>query len=258
MKIFDTHAHYEDDQFDQDRDEVLESLHAAGVCGIANVGYNRKSIEGTHALADRHDFVYEVLGFHPDETWEMEQAGAEILPWLSEQLDRPKTVALGEIGLDYYWDKTDREIQKKWFRAQLALSKEKNLPVVIHSREAAQDTMDILKEAAIPPDMLDMHCYSYSQEQAKTYLDMGYYLGIGGVLTFKNARKLKEVVAMMPLSRILLETDCPYLAPVPFRGKRNDSGKLTLVLDAIAEIKGISPEEAADACLENAKRFYRL
>ena len=222
------------------------------------MGYNRKSIEGTHALADRFDFVYEVLGFHPDETWEMEEAGEAILPWLSEQLDRPKAVALGEIGLDYYWDKTDREIQKKWFRAQLDLAKKKNLPVVIHSREAAQDTMDILKEAAIAPGMLDMHCYSYSPEQAAVYLEMGYYLGIGGVLTFKNARKLKEVVAMMPLSRILLETECPYLSPVPFRGKRNDSGKLPLVLSAIAEINGISPEEAAAACLENAERFYRL
>ena len=256
--IFDTHAHYDDEAFDPDRGELLTQLHRDGICGIANVGFNRRSIETTHQLADRYPFIHEVLGFHPDETWEMEQESETILPWLAEQLSRPKVIGLGEIGLDYYWDKTDREIQKKWFRAQLALAKERNLPVVIHSREAAQDTMEILQEAGIQPGNLDMHCYSYSLEQAKIYLDMGYFLGIGGVVTFKNARKLKEVVEYMPLSRILTETDCPYLAPVPYRGKRNDSGKLPQVIAAIAEIKGLAPEAVEEACLENAKRFYRL
>ena len=256
--IFDTHAHYDDTAFDSDRDELLCSLHENGICGIANVGFHKESIGTTHALADRYDFIYEVLGFHPDETYEMEREERSILPWLTEQLKRPKVIGLGEIGLDYYWDKTDREIQKKWFRAQLALAKELDRPVVIHSREAAQDTMEILKEAGIGPGKLDMHCYSYSLEQAKVYLEMGYYLGIGGVSTFKNAKKLKEVIAVMPPERILLETDCPYLTPAPFRGKRNDSGKLPYVIRAIAEIKGMSPEEVEEICLENALRFYRL
>ena len=258
MKIFDTHAHYDDEAFDADREELLTGLHAAGIARIANVGFHKESIATTHALADRFGFVCEVLGFHPDETWQMEQEAETILPWLAEQLARPKVIGLGEIGLDYYWDKTDREIQKKWFRAQLALAKERNLPVVIHSREAAQDTLEILREAGIAPGGLDMHCYSYSLEHAKIYLDMGYYLGIGGVSTFKNAKKLKEVVAYMPLSRILLETDCPYLTPAPFRGKRNDSGKLPLVVNAIAGIKNIPPEEVEAACWENALRFYRM
>ena len=258
MKIFDTHAHYDDDAFDPDREDLLASLPAEGICGVANVGYKKQSIEATHALADRYDYIYEVLGFHPDETWEMEAEKDEILPWLSAQLDRPKVIALGEIGLDYYWDKTEREIQKKWFRAQLSLAKEKNLPIVIHSREAAQDTLEILKEAAPAPGTLVMHCFSYSREMADIYLKMGYYLGIGGVATFQNAKKLKEVVAAAPIGQILLETDCPYLTPAPFRGKRNDSRKISLVIKAIAELKGMEEEEVAGICLENAYRFYRL
>ena len=258
MKIFETHAHYDDEAFDPDRDEVLSALPAAGIVKVANVGYNRRSIAATHELADRYDFIYEVLGFHPDETWEMEEDKDRILPWLSEQLDRPKAIALGEIGLDYYWDKTDRDVQKKWFRAQLDLAKEKDLPVVIHSREAAQDTLDILKEARVASGQLELHCFSYSLELAKIYLDMGYYLGIGGVVTFKNAKKLKEVVEYMPADRILLETDCPYLTPAPFRGKRNDSRRIPLVISAIAELKHMEEEEVAEICLKNAGEFYRL
>ncbi len=255
--IFDTHAHYDEEQFDGDRDELLERLHREGIVNLVNVGYSKASIASTHALADRYDFIYEALGFHPDETWEMEQEEETILPWLREQLTRPKAVAVGEIGLDYYWDKTPREVQRKWFRRQLELARELNLPVVIHSREAAQDTMDILREMG-QGLTLDMHCYSYSLEMAKEYLNMGYYLGVGGVITFKNARKLKEVVEYMPLERILLETDCPYLAPVPFRGKRNDSGKIPLVIDAIAQIKGLEREQVEEVCLENAGRFYGI
>lgn len=257
--IFDTHAHYDDEAFDADRDALLTDLHEnQGICGIANVGFHKESIGRTHELADRYDFIYEVLGFHPDETREMEAESDTILDWLRNQLDRPKVLAVGEIGLDYYWDKTEREIQKKWFRAQLELAKERHLPVVIHSREAAADTLEILKEARIPAGDLDMHCYSYSPELARIYLDMGYYLGIGGVVTFKNAKKVKEVIAEAPLEQILLETDAPYLAPVPFRGKRNDSGKIPLVIRAIAELKGISCEEVEETCLANALRFYRL
>ena len=254
--IFDTHAHYDDEQFDPDREELLTRLASEGICGIANVGYNRETIASTHRLAEKYDYIWEVLGFHPDETWEMEEDSERILPWLAEQLDRPKVLAVGEIGLDYYWDKTERPVQKKWFRAQMDLAKQLHLPVVIHSREAAADTMELIREGGIPEGMLDMHCYSYSPEQAKEYLKMGYYLGIGGVATFKNAKKLKEVIELAPLDRLLLETDCPYLAPVPFRGKRNDSGKIPRVIEAIAEIKKVAPEEVEAACLANTKQFY--
>ena len=256
--IFDTHAHYDDEAFEEDREELLASLNEAGVAAIANIGYKKSSIAETHRIADSHDFVYEVLGFHPDETFEMEAECDTILAWLYGELQRDKVIGLGEIGLDYYWDKTEREIQKKWFRAQLDLAKELSLPVVIHSREAAQDTFDIIKEAGIPEGMLVMHCYSYSPEMAKEYLKMGYYLGIGGVVTFKNAKKLKETVALAPLSQLLTETDCPYLTPAPFRGKRNDSGKIPLVLDEIARIKETDREETEAVCFENALRFYRM
>lgn len=256
--IFDTHAHYDDEAFDEDREELLASVKEAGVAAIANIGYKKSSITETHRIAETHDFVYEVLGFHPDETFEMEAESDTILAWLYGELQRDKVIGLGEIGLDYYWDKTEREIQKKWFRAQLDLAKELALPVVIHSREAAQDTFDIIKEAGIPEGMLVMHCYSYSPEMAKEYLKRGYYLGIGGVVTFKNAKKLKETVALAPLSQLLSETDCPYLTPAPFRGKRNDSGKIPLVLDEIAKIKEADREETEAVCFENALRFYRM
>lgn len=256
--IFDTHAHYDDDQFDEDRHELLTGLHGNGVCGIANVGFNKASILRTHELADQYDFMYEVLGWHPDEVWEMEQEEETILDWYREQLNRPKVLAVGEIGLDYYWDKSPRDVQKKWLRKQLEVAREIGKPVVIHSREAAQDTMDVIKECGGPDFSMDIHCYSYSLEMAKEYLKMGYYLGIGGVVTFKNARKTKEVVEYMPLDRILLETDAPYLAPVPFRGKRNDSGKIRLVIEEIARIKGLEPELVEETCLANARTFYRL
>ena len=256
--IFDTHAHYDDEAFDADREALFASFREAGIAAIANIGYKKSSIEATHKLADAQDFIYEVLGFHPDETFEMEAEKDTILEWLFGELQREKVIGLGEIGLDYYWDKTEREIQKKWFMAQLDLAKELELPVVIHSREAAQDTFDIIKKAGIPEGMLVMHCYSYSPEMAREYLKMGYYLGIGGVVTFKNAKKLKETVAMAPRTQLLTETDCPYLTPVPFRGKRNDSGKIPLVLDEIARIKETDRDETEAVCYENALRFYRL
>ena len=256
--IFDTHAHYDDEAFDEDREQLLGSLAAAGIQGIANIGYKKESILMTHRLAARFDRVYEVLGFHPDETYEMEAEAETILPWLYEQLQYEKVIGLGEIGLDYYWDRTDREIQKKWFREQLHLAKELELPVVIHSREAAKDTFDMIRDAGIREGMLVMHCYSYSPEMAQEYLKMGYFLGIGGVVTFKNAKKLKETVRLAPMERLLTETDCPYLTPAPFRGKRNDSGKIPLVIDEIARIRESDRDAAEEVLYRNALRFYRL
>lgn len=253
--IFDTHAHYDDSAFDTDRVELLSSLHEAGVGTVVNVGASLSGTRRTVELTEKYPFIYGAAGVHPDEVGELNENSFQ---WLKEQCLRERIVAVGEIGLDYYWDKENHALQKEWFVRQLRLAKELNMPVIIHSREAAADTMDILKKEYKPEIPVVIHCYSYSPEMAREYVKMGYYLGIGGVLTFKNAKKLKDVVSGTPLEKILLETDAPYLAPVPFRGKRNDSRKLTYVAEAISEIKGITPEEVIRITEENALRFYRI
>ncbi len=253
--IFDSHAHYDDHAFDEDREAVLESLHARGVGTVVNVGASLEGVQRTVELAQKYPFVYGAAGVHPDHAGELNE---ERFLWLKEQCRQEKIVAVGEIGLDYYWDKASHEIQKEWFVRQLGLAKELQMPVIVHSREAAADTMEILKreyDARVP---VVVHCYSYSPEVAGEYLKMGYYLGIGGVVTFKNAKKLKETVQEASLEQILLETDCPYLAPTPFRGKRNDSGYLTYVAEAVGELKGVSAEEVIRITEANARRFYRL
>lgn len=253
--IFDTHAHYDDSAFDTDREELLSSLHEAGVGTVVNVGASLSGTRRTVELTEKYPFIYGAAGVHPDEVGELNENSFQ---WLKEQCLRERIVAVGEIGLDYYWDKENHALQKEWFVRQLRLAQELNMPVIIHSREAAADTMDILKKEYKPEIPVVIHCYSYSPEMAREYVKMGYYLGIGGVLTFKNAKKLKDVVSGTPLEKILLETDAPYLAPVPFRGKRNDSRKLTYVAEAISEIKGITPEEVIRITEENALRFYRI
>lgn len=253
--IFDTHAHYDDDAFDDDREELLSSLKSAGVGIVVNSGASLDGCRRTIELTEKYPFIYGTLGVHPDEVGELNE---KTFFWLKEQLMRPKIVAVGEIGLDYYWDKEKREIQKEWFVRQLRLAKELKKPVVIHSREAAADTMEILKAEVSKEISCEMHCYSYSPEMAAEYLKMGFYLGIGGVLTFKNAKKLKEVVEIAPIERLLLETDCPYLAPVPNRGKRNDSTNIHYVAEELARLKGMTPEEVIRITEENARRFYRI
>ncbi|MCD8364171.1 MAG: TatD family hydrolase [Lachnospiraceae bacterium] len=253
--IFDTHAHYDDSAFDEDRDVLLTSLHEQGVGMLVNVGADMESSACSVELAEQYPFIYGAVGVHPDGVGELNE---EKLCRLREYLALPKIVAVGEIGLDYYWDKEQHDLQKEWFVRQFRLAAETGMPVIIHSREAAADTLDIVKEELQPGMHVVMHCYSYSLEQAREYLKMGLYFGIGGVLTFKNARKLKEVVEELPMERILLETDCPYLAPVPFRGKRNDSGKLTYVVHEISALKGIPEEEVIRITEENARRFYRI
>lgn len=255
--IFDTHAHYDDRAFDGDREALIESLPANGITRVVNVGSDKRETEQSFALASRYDFFYGAAGIHPSETMELE-TGAASMDWLRDYASRPKMVAVGEIGLDYHWDEPGRAVQKKWFEAQLVLARELDRPVIIHSRDAAQDTMEMIRAGGGADLSLVMHCFSYSVEMAREYLNMGHYLGIGGVVTFKNSRKLKEVVAYMPLSQMLLETDCPYLAPTPHRGKRNSSLYLPLVVSAVAEIKGISEEEVMAVTYENAGRFYRL
>lgn len=252
--IFDTHAHYDDRQFEEDREELLGSMPENGVELIVDAGSDIASWDKIEKLTDRYPFVYGAIGVHPDEVGELDE---EKMQRMEKLLSGEKMVAVGEIGLDYYWDKEKRDLQKKWFIRQLELARQLDLPVIIHSREAAADTMEIMKQHAKGLDGV-IHCFSYSLEQAKEYVNMGFYLGIGGVVTFKNAKKLKEVVGKIPLESLVLETDSPYLAPVPHRGKRNNSQNLVYVAEEIAALKGVSYEEVVRQTTENAKKLYRL
>ena len=253
--IFDTHAHYDDEDFDADRYELLESMKEHGVGTIVNIGASMRSCKTTLALAEKYPFVYGALGVHPSDCGTMTE---EDIQWIKANAANEKIVAIGEIGLDYYWDNVERDVQKKWFVRQLEIAKETGLPVIIHSRDAAQDTLEIMK--AEHKDMTGgvIHCFSYGVEMAREYLNMDYFIGVGGVLTFKNGKKLKEVVEYAPMDKLVLETDCPYLAPVPYRGKRNSSLYLTHVVEEMAAIKGMSVEDVIRVTAENAKRLYRL
>ena len=274
--IIDTHVHYDDEAFDADREELIGSLQENNIGIVIDIGSTKESLPKIRSLMDRYDFVYGAMGLHPDEIGDLTD---ELLGEIREDMKNPKVLAVGEIGLDYYWNKEEQELQKEAFRKQINLALECGKPVVIHSREAAADTLDILREmygkgslwealhgsAPTVPGVSSgpterkgvMHCYSYSAEQARIYTrELGFYLGIGGVVTFKNAKKIKEVVADTPLEYIILETDCPYLAPVPYRGKRNCSLYLPYVVQAIAELKGVSPEEVERITEENARRLF--
>lgn len=254
-EIFDTHAHYDDEAFDGDREELLESLPRNGVARVVNVGASLASCRRTIELMERYDFIYGALGIHPNETAELTE---EDIVWLGQQCRLGKCVAVGEIGLDYYWDEPDRDIQKAWFVRQMDLARELKLPVIIHSRDAAKDTVDLMTAEKAGDIGGVIHCYSYTKETARVFLDMGFFIGIGGVLTFNNAKKLKEAAEYIPMDRFVLETDCPYLAPVPNRGKRNSSLNIPCVARAMAQIKGISEEEVRSAAWENAHRLYRM
>ena len=253
--IFDTHAHYDDDAFDEDRDVLLSGMGEQNVEYIVNVGASMASSERSIKLAEKYPFVYAAVGVHPDEVGELdEKKFAKLREWTNHE----KVKAVGEIGLDYYWDKEKHDLQKHWFMRQMELASEVKLPMIVHSREAAKDTLDMVI-AAKPLNLSGIiHCYSYSVEQAREYLNMGYYIGIGGVVTFKNAKKLKEVAEYTPLSQIVLETDCPYLAPTPFRGKRNDSSKIAYVAEELAAIKQVPVEEVIRITNENGRRLYNI
>lgn len=256
--IFDTHAHYDDEAFQEDREEVLSQMNENGIRYITNVGASLAGVAATHELMKRYDFIFGALGVHPDEVGELTE---EKILWIEKLLSHEKAVAVGEIGLDYYWDKEPRELQKKWFVRQLELACKLEKPVNIHSRDAAQDTFDIMKEYHAKQEGFAggiIHCYSGSVEMAKEYVKLGYHIGVGGVVTFKNARVLKEVVREIPLERLVVETDCPYLAPTPYRGKRNSSLFLPYVIEEIANIKEITREEAEDALFANACKVYRI
>lgn len=253
--IFETHAHYDDERFAEDRDTLLASLPERGIGRIINVGSTLVSTKETLAIAQNYPYVYAAVGVHPSEIGDLNE---ETFAWLKEQTRQEKTVAVGEIGLDYYWDK-EPEVQKAqryWFKRQMELAREETLPVIIHSRDAAEDTMRLMQEIHAEEIPGVIHCYSYSKEMALKFVKMGYRIGVGGVVTFKNARKLKETVEAVPMEAILLETDCPYMAPEPHRGTRNDSSNISYVVNTIAQIKGISTDEVEQITWENAMRLF--
>ena len=259
--IFESHAHYDDRQFDADREKLLENLPFQNVGVIVNVGSDIRSSKESITLAHQYDYIYAAIGVHPDEVEAMKEADMEELSHMAKE---DKVVAIGEIGLDYFRKEGNayKSVQKEWFCRQLDLAKEVEKPVIIHSRDAAEDTIQILRDFRKKNPQIEnpgvIHCYSYSSELAKEYVAMGFYIGIGGVVTFKNAKKLVETVAQIPLERILVETDSPYLCPEPNRGKRNDSSQIRYVIDRIADIRGIAPEEVEKQTEMNARKMYRL
>jgi TatD DNase family protein len=258
--IFDTHAHYDDPAFAGEVDAIVGRFTEAGVGCAVNVASTLPSISECIALAAAYPVFYAAAGVHPSECGELTEDDAELI---GAALRQPKTVAVGEIGLDYHWETPSRDLQKEWFIRQLGLARRYDRPVIIHSRDAAADTMEILRQygpqpAAGGPPAGVIHCYSYSPEQAEEYCSMGWMIGVGGVVTFKNARRLKETVIRLPADRIVLETDCPYMAPEPHRGERNSSLYLPLVVQAVAELKGMAPEEVIAQTERNAERLYRL
>lgn len=258
VKIFDTHSHYDDSSFDDDRDELLKSMKDNGVYRIVTIGACIRTSQNACRLAQSYEDIYASIGVHPTE---IDKVNHET--YLDElrqlyDVNREKIVAVGEIGLDYHYPETDKELEKEFFVEQMNYAREINLPIIIHSRDAAMDTLDIMKAEKAHELGGVVHCYSYSKEVAKTFLDMDFYFGIGGVVTFSNARKLKETVEYVPLDKIVLETDCPYLAPAPFRGKRNDSRYIEYVAKEIAGIKGISTDEVYEATWNNAMKLYRM
>ena len=252
--IFDTHAHMDDRAFEEDREELLSRLPQEGVALLMNPGCSQASSLAAVELAKRYDYLYAAVGSHPDAADEVNEAALDCYRSLCRE--HPKVKAIGEIGLDYHYEDIPRDIQQRAFRAQMALAREEKLPVIVHEREAHEDGMNIVAE--FPEVTGVFHCYSGSLEMAKWLIDRGWYIGFGGVLTFKNARKALEVAANIPLERIVLETDCPYMAPEPFRGKRNDPGKLYRVAEKLAQLRGLTAEEVQAFTLENGKAPYRI
>ncbi len=249
--IFDAHAHYDDSWFDEDREQLLNELPNSGVVGVVNNSVNIETSEFNRQLAEKYPYFYFTAGYHPEN---LENIPEDYLDKIQEYLKHPKCVALGEIGLDYHWD-IPRDLQKKVFTEQIELSKKLDIPIIVHDREAHKDTMDILKEYK-PKGLL--HCFSGSVEMLKEVLKLDMSISLGGVVTFKNARHSVECAKYVPMDRLLLETDSPYLSPVPNRGKRNDSRNIVYIAEKIGEIKGISPQEVLNITTENAKTFYSI
>lgn len=253
--IFESHAHYDDEAFDEDREELLTSLKEHGIDKVINVGASVDSCKITLQLMKQYPFIYGAMGVHPSETGTLNE---ENFMWLREKCAVDKVVAVGEIGLDYHWQEPEVHVQKMWFERQMELAREVKLPVIIHSREAAKDTLDMMQALNAGEIGGVVHCFSYTKETARECLEMGFYFGIGGVITFQNAKKLKEAVEYIPIENILLETDSPYLAPEPNRGKRNSSLNLPYVAREIAAIKGMTYEKVVEVTERNAQRMFRI
>ncbi len=253
MRLFDTHAHLLSEKFDEDRDALISRLPDLGIVGMIEVGTTVSDSVKAIELAEKADYIYVTIGVHPHEAAEAEPDYIEQLRALAAN---PKVLAIGEIGLDYHYDFSPRDVQRDVFARQLELARELELPVAIHMREATQDTLAILKEHGISHGV--MHCFSGSAETAQICVDMGLYLSFTGSVTFKNARKVVEAANVVPLDRLMAETDCPYLSPEPVRGRRNDPSNVRYVIEKLAEIKGIAPDEMAEANISNAKGFYNI
>lgn len=253
--LFDTHVHLNAEQYDEDLQEVIDRALAEGVTNMVVVGFDEGTIKKAMELAENYDFLYASVGWHPVDAIDMTE---EHLTWLKELASHPKVVALGEMGLDYHWDKSPKDIQKEVFRKQIRLAKEVKLPIIIHNRDATADIMTILKEENAEEVGGIMHCYSGSVETALECINMNFYISLGGPVTFKNAKKPKEVAEAIPMERLLIETDCPYLTPHPFRGKRNEPAYVKLVAEQIAELKGLTLAEVAGETAENAKKLFGI
>ncbi|MEB6550988.1 TatD family hydrolase [Heyndrickxia sporothermodurans] len=253
--LFDTHVHLNDSQYAEDLEVVIQNAKEAGVSNMVVVGFDRPTITKAMELVETYEFLYASVGWHPVDAIDMTE---QDLAWIEQLAKHPKVVALGEMGLDYHWDKSPKYIQKDVFRKQIRLAKKVKLPIIIHNREATQDIVDILKEEDAKEVGGIMHCFSGSTEVAKECINMNFFISLGGPVTFKNAKKPKEVASEIPLSHLLIETDCPYLAPHPYRGKRNEPAYVKLVAEQIAMIKGIPLEEVAKITNRNAKRLFGI
>ena len=254
--LFDSHAHLNDERFDEDREELINSLKEKNVDLVLNPGADIQTSKSAIELADKYDFIYAAVGVHPHDVGDLPENAIDILRELAKSSDKVK--AIGEIGLDYYYDNYPREMQREWFKKQIELANELKLPIIIHDRDAHQDTFDIIKNTKSEEIGCVLHCYSGNVELAKEYVKMGCYISIPGTVTFKNNKKTVDVVREIPLEYLLIETDSPYMAPVPNRGKRNDPSMVQFVADKIAQEKGISYEKVCEATKENAKKLFSI
>ena len=253
--LIDTHVHLNADQYDDDLQEVIDRALSEGIDRMFVVGFDTKTIERTMKLIDQYDFIYGIIGWHPVDAIDCTD---ERLEWIESLSKHPKIIGIGEMGLDYHWDKSPKDIQKDVFRKQIALAKRVQLPIIIHNREATQDCVDILKEENASEVGGIMHSFSGSNEIADEILKMNFYVSLGGPVTFKNVKQPKEVAKHVPLDRLLVETDAPFLSPHPYRGKRNEPARVKLVAEQIAELRGLTYEEVCEATTENAERLFKL
>jgi len=255
MEMFDSHSHYNDEKFDEDREEIIKEAYNSGVTRLIVAGYNLESSKEAVKIANKHDFIYAICGVSPNDVNDLP---SDYLDHIRAQVHASKVVAIGEIGLDYYWNKENKELQKRVFKEQIELANELDLPIVIHTREAVMDTIDILKNQVKCENKGVFHCCPLNVELIKEALKLGYYISFAGPITFKNSKNANQVIEMVPLERMLVETDCPYLSPEPLRGKRNDSRNVKYIISKIAEVKNKKIEEIAKITYENASTIFKI